>query len=265
MTTPTNPTDLLIVLEGPKGSKVHKLSCKRANMSLPGHSYGAKPTDEAVFSASCCKPSAALREQARQDVVSAQAVAKGNAAGEAKPATRRPLSVDTDLPPVAAGEPGGGPAAIAVTDAATLADRNKAARAEHKALKAWKDGGGKGTKPATPNLQAVVDDSEAGKTASQRVNGNGSAKGGKRREKSERRAEADKLRKAANSKRGKGIKVTDEQLAEHVANVQREHPDAHALDEMEVAYWTLGWAVTRPRFAAAWAAAAETSKGSKAS
>lgn len=275
-----NPTDTLIVIEGPKGSKVHKAQCKRYNASKGGHSYGSQPGDRDVPSATCCKPSDKQRTELlgvwhteAAAAVTTPTMAKPVPAAKANAGLRRPLSVDTDLPPVTietvgqvqdgkvtmrqvAGTKQDG--TIIVTDAASLQARNKAARAEHKALQAWKDSGEQGQRPSTANLEAVQADSEAGKTASQRVNG--SKAKGTPRVRSERATQAAEAKAKANGKRGKGVKYSDEQVAVYLAAVLAEHPDTVHGTERQFFYWVLGGSYPRDKFAAAFEVAAEAAR-----
>lgn len=55
--------------------------------------------------------------------------------------------------------------------------------------------------------------------------------------------------------RGKGRKMTDDELADYCRNVLAVRPGAYRNQEQEVAYWVEGIALTGARFKAAWAAA----------
>jgi O6-methylguanine-DNA--protein-cysteine methyltransferase len=107
----------LVVVPGPKGPRVHRVTCKRAILT-EGHSYGADPSDVDAQSCGSCKP------------------------GKARTDADEALAAET-------------PDAIVVTDADTMTARRKAATAEAKALKAWEKAGSDGDRPATPNLDAM--------------------------------------------------------------------------------------------------------------
>lgn len=141
---PTDPTTL-VVIPGRNGDRVHRVNCKRATMDQ-GHSFGARPTDYTTQVCQSCKP-------VLPPTPAAAAVKSMDDAEQARSA------------------------AIEVVDPDTMTARRNAAKAEHKALKAWKDGGEQGDRPATPNLEAVQADHDAGKTATQRVNGKAKGKG----------------------------------------------------------------------------------------
>lgn len=70
------------------------------------------------------------------------------------------------------------------------------------------------------------------------------------------------VRKANNNKRGRGTKVSDDALNAHIAHVQATHPESSLSDELEYAYWVLGWAFSADRFKASWARQAPAAKAS---
>lgn len=124
----------LVVVPGPKGPRVHRVTCKRAILT-EGHSYGADPTDADAQSCGSCKPG-----KARLDADAALAT----------PAPPAPSGHDhIDGPPASAPQP------IDVVDADTMTARRRAATAESKALKAWEKDGSNGARPATPNLDTT--------------------------------------------------------------------------------------------------------------
>lgn len=61
-----------------------------------------------------------------------------------------------------------------------------------------------------------------------------------------------------NTKRGKGVKVTDAELVERAEAVMASRPGAFCLHEQEIAYWVDGLALTDDRWKAAWATAGGT-------
>jgi hypothetical protein len=146
-------------------------------------------------------------------------------------------------------------------------ERAALAKAEWAALKAWRvsDLVGRAPRPCTPNLDALnaehaanAQGTRAATGAKARTPRAASTTSAPRAGHSARYTEALAVKKA-NPKRGAGIKVTDEQLAEYVAKVRTEHPTAVAAQELEFAYYVEKLAVTRARWSAAWAAAEPTS------
>lgn len=114
---PESTESTLVVVPGPKGPRVHRVTCKRAILT-EGHSYGAHAEDQITQACGSCKPKI--------------------------PTLGGTVSGLVDAP---------GP--IEVVDTDSQAARRKAATAEGKALKAWEKAGSNGDRPATPNLDAM--------------------------------------------------------------------------------------------------------------
>jgi hypothetical protein len=263
MNTEASP---LIVVEGPKGAKVHTLGCKRANMSLPGHSFS--PADVDVPSATCCKPSPARRAAALQEFETpdpideiadaviagdvtfedaAVAILSGGSPSAVAGAIAKAVPKVAEAAVAAEQEQ---PAAIEVTDADSKLARNKAAREEDAALKIWIKEGGGCARPATPNLEAVQAE-YAGTTPKAKV---GTAKKSSRPARTERHQRLCDTRRTAKIAKGTRRKMTDDELAAYVAEVRTNHPDSPEAIEREYAYWVEQIALSVARFTKAWEA-----------
>jgi len=131
-----------------------------------------------------------------------------------------------------------------------------AARDEHRAMKAWVDGGSQGDRPDTANLDAM-NAAHAGGNRGLRVRpGQREAKAPRT---SARRAEANARQREVGFEGRKAYAkaVTEAELAEWIATVRAAHPDTRKEDELEQAYWMEGFKVSRKRFYAAWQAVAD--------
>lgn len=115
------------------------------------------------------------------------------------------------------------------------------ASAEHKALKAWVDGGREGDAPATTNLDAMNAAHAAGKPRT----GRKAAGARQPRTVNARRAEANALKA---TKTRTPVKVTEDELATYVAEVATTEGRGSWNDELEYAYWVKGFAVSRARW-----------------
>lgn len=224
----------------------HRPSCKKVDQGKV-----AQPTQhDPVEPASCCKPSpdlvarvvAGLRAQAptpagayEPDQVPQPDAPKGSAKLH-----DRVRDVPTDNP-----------------DATADPDpqrRGELARVEWKALQAWAKAGENPPRPATPNLDALNAEYAAGVTATERrqqAKANGTTtRTTTRTHRDARYAEALAAKKAG--ARGKGKAVTDAELDAYVAKLLAADPEAVRNEQLEVAYWLEQFAISRPRWNAAW-------------
>jgi hypothetical protein len=110
------------------------------------------------------------------------------------------------------------------------------AKAEVEAVKAAEAAGE--PRPPTPNLDAIKEGPPA-KVVKPRA------------ERSERYLAALATKKAG--ARGKGLKVSEDELVAYVRGVREANPAAVQNQELEVAYWLERFAVSRSRWVAAWA------------
>lgn len=133
-------------------------------------------------------------------------------------------------------------------------ERLQLAKTEAKALKSWEADGSQGERPSTVNLDAVSAKAPTTKAGS-------AAKPVGRTSSRSAEYQAAMQKKAA-GKRGRGTKLTDEALAAHVATMRQAHPEYERNEGLEIAYWLDGLAVTRDRWATAWAAADNLAKAS---
>lgn len=154
------------------------------------------------------------------------------------------------------------PACADLLPADHAGERLALAQAEWAQLKAWRvsDLVGRGPRPCTPNLDAVNAEHNGHRGAVPTADGSPAPRAARsgtptpRANHTARYTQALAV-KAANPKRGAGTKVTDAELAAYVATVREQHPGAVRNQELEVAYYVAGLAVTRARWAAAWQAA----------
>jgi hypothetical protein len=139
--------------------------------------------------------------------------------------------------------------------------RLKAAEREAKALGQWKASGASNGRPATPNLDAVEAERQAGARSTtgapvvKATNGNGTAKRGP--ERSERHRAHVEARKAIEAKgtRGPGRKLPEAEFLAYVANVRAEHGAEGSRTNQEYAYWVDKLAFSKATWDKAWEAA----------
>lgn len=205
----------LVVLESKTGLMVHRSTCKRANFSLPGHSFGAIPADYSeARAAGCCKP-------------------KLPAAPDAEP---------TEVPTGEVAAP------VFSEDPAELV---RLAKDEKKALDIWKatpSDQRPGWPPLTPNLDELNRQYAAGVTAKDRKAKKAKTDGTSRTKHTDPRAIEAFARKKAGP-RGKGKPITDDELETYVAGI---YPGAGRYAEQEICYWVEGYSVGKARWVAAW-------------
>lgn len=148
----------------------------------------------------------------------------------------------------------GGTEPLAVADNPVV--RYTLAKAEHALLQQWIKDGSRPPKPATPNLDVVEAEHAAagGKPKGKAQRTAGAPRAAANRDATY--AQALEAKRAGADKRGKGTKVTDAELAEVIAKAKADRPANTASQELEVAYWLGGLAVSRGRWMAAWGAAA---------
>jgi hypothetical protein len=137
--------------------------------------------------------------------------------------------------------------------------RLKAAEREAKALGQWKASGASNGRPATPNLDAVEAERQAGARTTtgapvvKATNGNGTVKAGP--ERSERHRAHVEARKACGGKRGPGRRLPEAEFQAYVANARHEHGPEGSRTSMEYAYWVDRIAFSRATWVKAWEAA----------
>lgn len=138
--------------------------------------------------------------------------------------------------------------------AVNRADRARLAKAERKALDAWNlasfaDPKNAGARPATPNLDAINAEVEAGVPPAQR--GAKTAKPTARRERPARYEEARTIA-ARGEKRGAGTKIEEDALVEWIKAERERSPGITRNQAEQVSYWVERFAVGIDRFNAAW-------------
>lgn len=134
-------------------------------------------------------------------------------------------------------------------DEATQYDAIKAS-AEYKALKAWVQSGRTGDRPDTTNYDALNAAHASGRPKVRKAKSNGN--GAPRSKRGSRGQEAIKRQTELGNHRGKGRKVTDDELTDYVRKVREGHPESSCDDEHMFAYWIEGIANGRHRFARIW-------------
>lgn len=212
----------LVVLESKTGLMAHRSTCKRANFSLPGHSFGAIPADYSeARSAGCCKP-------------------KLPAAPGAEP---------TEVPTGEVAAP------VFSEDPAELVRLAKAEKAELDAWKATPNSQRPGWPPLTPNLDELNRQYAAGVTAKDRKAKKAPASGGTRAKHTDPRAIEAAARKKAGP-RGKGTKLTDAELETYITGI---FPGLGRSAEHDISYWVEGHAGSFARWTAAWTKVEEAS------
>ncbi len=210
--------------------RAHRLTCKR----LPKGDFTQMTAAAAVAvdhatPAGCCKPQLPSTD--------------------AKVQARKERHLEAVRPAVIDQPPADAPSELTEPQAVTEpVERLQLAKAEHAILQAWIAKGEKPPRPATPNLDAINAEHAAGGTKVRtRVSQPRPAASG-------RYAEALAAKKAASNKRGPGAKASAEALSALAGELSAEGlTQAQAL---EVAYWVNRLAVSRGKWAAAWAAKA---------
>jgi hypothetical protein len=106
-------------------------------------------------------------------------------------------------------------------------------------------------RPAEEQAEEIVEaHSRSARQAWETMRATGTVPG--QREVSERgRAAYTKKREMA-GRRGPGRELTDDELRGYIEAANREHPDAHVIDEQEYAYWIEGIALSGKRFRRLW-------------
>lgn len=128
------------------------------------------------------------------------------------------------------------------------------AQAEHRAMKAWRDGGRVGDAPATPNLNALNAAHAAGQPRSGKRPGK-KAGAGTARTMAPRRKEANQAQATKGfGGRSNAAAYSEPELDAYIRKVRADHPTAQRNDELEYAYWVVEIKVSRARWYKAWAA-----------
>lgn len=240
----------------------HRPSCKRV---IATKLVDQPSRHDAVEPASCCKPAADLVTRVVAAAKAAQAdpeptgsrptAAEAAAHRDAKAAKEQALvgpepKTKANLHDRVRDVPTDNPDAAADPDPR---QRAELAKAEWKALQAWAKAGEQPPRPATPNLDALNAEYAAGVTAEQRrrqPKGATTTRTTTRTHRDARYTEALTAKKAGG--RGAGKAVTDAELDAYVAKVLAADPDAVRNEQLEVAYWLERFAISRPRWNAAW-------------
>ncbi len=235
MPTPAPLLDLTVYVSGTEGNhRAHRPTCKRVPADYIETLASRAVTLYAAKPAGCCKPRLASPVEVTPDP---------------KVQARKERHLAAVLPAVIDEAPADAPAELTEPRPATEpVERLQLAKAEHAILQAWIAKGEKPPRPATPNLDAINAEHAAGgvKTRTRTVSARPAASG--------RYAEALAAKKAASNKRGPGAKASAEALSALAGELSAEGlTQAQAL---EVAYWVNRLAVSRNKWAAAWAAKA---------
>lgn len=131
----------------------------------------------------------------------------------------------------------------------TVPKRLAAAKREYSALQEWKQSG-EGERPATPNFNSFPAGSKERKDITGTSTGRPSALG-------PRGLLGQAASKKAGRRRGTGNqRLSDDDLVQYCARVQRQHKSSTAVDEFYYARWVEKIAGGRRRFMAAWDEAA---------
>lgn len=178
----------------------------------------------------------------RASLESLRATVDGHRRGMASGIPADPAAVP-DVPPVPEATPDVPPAS---TD---RLERQRLAKAEHAAHKAWRENGQVGPKPPSPNLDAINAKAPTAKPGSAKQPAT-TRRPAEPKAKPEIYVQALAAKKAGN--RGKATKVTDVELDTQISQLRKNHPDLTREQALEVAYWVLKLALSRGRWNTAW-------------
>lgn len=226
-----------ILIEDSKAKRIHLGSCRRAKLALLNYSQrditggktiwstGPESVDfvgsvDGAIPATCCKPS---RERIKAEATTARAAARfAKADGERAAADARIKDVRRTH--------------LSIVENA-LSDTNPALAAHV----------GMGTSCPKSVIDAAI---EAGVAARPPTRESEPKAGRKLKSTDPRYAEAMTLKKAG--KRGAGVKLTDDELADHIRSMQVNDSAMTCAVALEIAYWVHKIAVSRARWDAAW-------------